>query len=59
MSVKKHYCNPINIDYRYQFNMDQRVGVLQINREAADPSMVYYQGKYYVFASMQLKVWES
>ncbi|MBQ5542730.1 MAG: family 43 glycosylhydrolase, partial [Erysipelotrichales bacterium] len=55
----KYFCNPVNIDYRYQFNMDPRVGKLQVCREAADPSMILFQGKYYIFASMQLKVWVS
>ncbi|MBE5896918.1 MAG: 1,4-beta-xylanase [Lachnospiraceae bacterium] len=56
----KYVCNPINIDYRYQFNMDQRNGgILQICREAADPSMIMFKGKYYIFASMNLKVWVS
>ncbi len=54
-----YYCNPLNIDYRYQFNMDPRVGKLQICREAADPSLIMFQGRYYIFASMQLKVWVS
>ena len=49
----KYYCNPINVPYRYQFNMDPRShGKLQIDREAADPSMIQFQGKYYIFASM-------
>lgn len=31
----KYYCNPINVPYRYQFNMDPRSGgKLQIDREA-------------------------
>ncbi|MDD4682982.1 MAG: family 43 glycosylhydrolase [Eubacteriales bacterium] len=55
----KILCNPININYRYQFNMDPRVGKLQIAREAADPSMIYYHGRYYIFASMTLGVWVS
>ena len=56
----KYYCNPINIPYRYQFNMDPRShGKLQIDREAADPSMILFQGKYYIFASMNLSVWVS
>lgn len=55
----KYFCNPINIDYRYQFNKDPRVGKLQICREAADPSLIKYKGRYYIFASMQLKVWVS
>lgn len=56
----KYYCNPINVPYRYQFNMDPRSGGrLQIDREAADPSMILFQGKYYIFASMNLSVWVS
>lgn len=56
----KYYCNPINVPYRYQFNKDPRSGgKLQIGREAADPSMISFQGKYYIFASMNLSVWVS
>lgn len=56
----KYYCNPININYRYQFNADPRQhGKLQICREAADPSMICFQGRYYIFASMTLGVWVS
>lgn len=56
----KYYCNPINVPYRYQFNMDPRShGKLQIDREAADPSMIFFKGKYYIFASMNLSVWVS
>ena len=56
----KYYCNPVNINYRYQFNADpRRHGELQICREAADPSMICFQGRYYIFASMTLGVWVS
>ena len=56
----KYYCNPININYRYQFITDPRnPGGMEVNREAADPSMIYYEGKYYIFASMTLGVWVS
>lgn len=55
----KYYCNPLNINYRYQFNADPRNPKLQIAREAADPSMLLFQGRYYIFASMQLSVWVS
>lgn len=56
----KYYCNPLNVPYRYQFNMDPRShGKLQIDREAADPSMILFRGKYYIFASMNLSVWVS
>ena len=56
-----YYCNPLNVDYRYQFIADPRNpgGRLQINREAADPSMILFQGRYYLFASMSLSVWVS
>ena len=56
----KYLCNPVNINYRYQFNMDPRQhGRMQICREAADPSMILFHGRYYIFASMTLGVWVS
>ncbi len=56
----KYYCNPINVNYRYQFNSDPRRGSgMQICREAADPSMICFEGRYYIFASMTLGVWVS
>lgn len=56
----EYYCNPINVPYRYQFNQDPRLrGKTQICREAADPSMIMFKGKYYIFASMNLSVWVS
>ena len=60
--MKHYYCNPLNVDYLYQFNqqgMGQQMGPVQISREAADPSMIYFKGKYYIFASMTLGVWGS
>lgn len=55
----KYFCNPVNINYRYQFNADPRKPKTQICREAADPSMICFQGKYYIFVSMNLSVWVS
>ena len=56
----QYYCNPLNVNYRYQFNADPRQhGKLQICREAADPSMICFEGRYYIFASMTLGVWVS
>lgn len=55
----KYYANPLNVPYRYQFNKDMRTGNLQICREAADPSMILFKDKYYIFASMTLSYWES
>ncbi|MDO4299169.1 MAG: family 43 glycosylhydrolase [Lachnospiraceae bacterium] len=57
--MKKYFCNPINMDYLYQFIVDFRDGAHTISREAADPSMILFQGKYYIFASMTLGVWAS
>ena len=56
----KYFCNPVNVNYRYQFNADPRQhGRLQICREAADPSMILFKNRYYIFASMTLGVWVS
>jgi xylan 1,4-beta-xylosidase len=46
----KYFCNPLNIPYKYQFINDN--GKLSVNREAADPSMILFKGKYYLFPSM-------
>ena len=55
----KYYCNPINVNYRYQFILETNSPIPSVSREAADPSLVYYQGKYYIFASVTLGVWVS
>ena len=56
----QYFCNPINVNYRYQFYLNQRQGGdMKICREAADPSMICFQGRYYIFASMTLGVWVS
>ncbi|MFV0364191.1 MAG: family 43 glycosylhydrolase [Suipraeoptans sp.] len=52
-----YFCNPVNINYRYQFNMDPRVNALKVARESADPSMILFKGTYYIFSSMNLSVW--
>lgn len=46
----KYICNPVNMEYKYQFN--EVLGRLAVNREAADPSMVYFNGQYFIFPSM-------
>lgn len=54
------FCNPVNVPYAYSFKRDPRDGFrMTVNREAADPSMVEYRGKYYLFASMTGAVWVS
>ena len=54
---KEYFCNPVNVPYRYQFNKPQVQGMsgdasVQVAREAADPSMIQFQGKYYIFSHL-------
>lgn len=48
--MTQYFCNPINFTYQYQFN--QKGDGFSLNREAADPSMILFKGKYYLFPSM-------
>ena len=50
----KYYCNPLNINYKYQFARSRRQGMEQavVYREAADPSLILFKGLYYMFPSM-------
>ncbi len=53
--MSRYYCNPMNISYKYQFVKHMSPGSdgkMHIYREAADPSMVQFKGKYYLFPSM-------
>lgn len=45
-----YYCNPMNLPYKYQLSV--RDGVDTAFREAADPSLIYFHGKYWLFPSM-------
>lgn len=42
----KEYCNPLDISYKFQHYRGFA------HREAADPTLVYFHGRYYLFASM-------
>lgn len=46
------WCNPVNISYRYSLDGKGY-------REAADPSVVFYQNKYWLFASKSGGYWWS
>ena len=53
-------CNPVNVSYKYSFTKDPRINYrLSVYREAADPSLVLFKGRYYIFASMNGCVWVS
>jgi xylan 1,4-beta-xylosidase len=47
-----NFCNPTNLSYRFQPELPSR-------REAADPSIVLYKDKYYLFASKSGGYWAS
>lgn len=50
----KYYCNPMNLEYRYQFFQlsGEEERLAKGNREAADPSLILFKEKYYLFPSM-------
>ena len=51
-------CNPIDLAYRYQDVRTPFAG-RSVHREAADPTVVHYRGRYYMFASMTRGFWHS
>ena len=52
----KIYCNPLNLPYKYNFQKPNMPGLgeakLAVYREAADPIMELFKGRYYLFPSM-------
>jgi hypothetical protein len=46
------FCNPLNLPYRFQLDAPSR-------REAADPTMVRFNGEYWLFASKSGGYWHS
>ena len=51
-------CNPIDLAYRYQDVRTPFAG-RSVHREAADPTVVHYRGRYFMFASMTRGFWHS
>jgi xylan 1,4-beta-xylosidase len=49
----KTFCNPLNLPYNFQSD-----GSIT-RREAADPTIVLYKNKYWLFASKQKGYWFS
>ena len=50
------YCNPVNIDYTYMIvNSHRNVSY----RSGADPAVVSFRGKYYMFVTRSLGYWYS
>lgn len=50
----KYYCNPINMEYRYQmFRVSPKENrICEIHREAADPTILFFRDRYWLFPSM-------
>ena len=51
-------CNPLDIAYRFQ-DLRPLGDERSVHREAADPSIVRFRGRYYLFASMAGGFWHS
>ncbi len=54
-SSTRTFCNPLNLEYRFQVRQD---GV-PCRREAADPSVIMYRGRHWLFASKSGGYWYS
>src|SRR5436853_6436494 len=55
-NVQRTYANPIDIDYRYNFEqLNQGISY----RSGADPVIVVQRGKYYLFETIGDGYWES
>jgi hypothetical protein len=54
--MSKYYCNPMNLPYKYNFQKPNMPGLgdteLSVYREAADPTLELFKGRYYLFPSM-------
>ena len=55
--MKKTYCNPLDLGYRYQHVKER--GPSRGFREGADPTLVLFKDKYYLFVSMSAGFWWS
>lgn len=53
----KTYCNPLDLNYHYSHHKTENVHISV--RESADPTLVFFKGKYYLFGSMAAGFWYS
>lgn len=56
--MKKMLCNPLDLEYRYQYRTSLAGGA-SLAREAADPTVLLFQDTYFLFASMSGGFWYS
>ncbi len=57
MSEKHTFCNPLDLGYRYQHFLEGEKRFA--SREGADPTLVFFKGRYYLFVSMSAGFWHS
>lgn len=55
--MNRTICNPMNLDYKY--SLSKKKNKVLVFREAADPTLVHFNGKYFLFASMSKGFWFS
>jgi len=55
--MNKTFCNPLNLSYRYQHL--RLFGKWSFFREGADPTLIFFKDKYYLFVSMSVGFWYS
>jgi xylan 1,4-beta-xylosidase len=55
--MEKTFCNPLNLAYRYQHVAVG--GKWAVYREGADPTLILFKGRYYLFVSMSTGFWHS
>lgn len=55
--MKTTWCNPLDLNYRYQHTREN--GKKAGFREGADPTLVLFKEKYYLFVSMSAGFWYS
>ena len=56
--MEKWICNPLDLEYRYQYRTSL-MGGCSLAREAADPTLLLFKDIYYLFASMSGGFWYS
>jgi len=56
--MKKWICSPLDLEYRYQYRTSL-MGGYTLAREAADPTLLLFKDRYYLFASMSGGFWYS
>ena len=54
--MSKYICNPMNLPYKYNFQQPNMAGLgeakLTVYRAAADPTLEFFNGRYWLFPSM-------